>query len=163
MTETWPLSTQPVAVWPLITPAAVKLVLPPTVVAGALLGAALLAADGGGTVEVRRFLDGAGQAMLLPVGPAMVSLGLYTHTHAGLLRAAWRPLLAATALAAPLGMLAVAFGGRAAGGAFSGKKSSVQKTSQTFRKQLPARSAKKIFDPRREAPKEKKLCKKAYK
>ena len=103
------------ALSPLVTPASLALVLPPTVVAGGLLAAALLAADGGATAEVRRFLDGAGQALLLPVSPAMLSLGLYTYTHAGLLRAAWRPLLAATALAAPLGMLGVAYGGGALG------------------------------------------------
>ena len=94
-----------------LTPKALRLVFPPTVASGALLGAVLWSI--GGAPQIRRYLDGAGAAMLKPVSPAMISLGLLVHTHRPLLRAAWRPLLIACVLSAPLGMVATAHGGAA--------------------------------------------------
>jgi len=56
---------------------------------------------GGFRRAVGCYLDGAGLALMAAVQPAMVTLGLYAHTHNAVLRAQWRLLLALALLVAP--------------------------------------------------------------
>jgi len=91
------------------TPRSMAIFAPPTVASGIALGVLLWGF--GGQPQVKEYLDGCAQAMLIPVGPAMGTLGLLPYTYRGLLRATWRPMLMVCAIVAPAGLLATAFVG----------------------------------------------------
>ena len=95
-----------------IAPAPLRAACPPNIGAAFVLAPALLVA--GGATELQLYLSGAGEVLMACVQPAMVTLGLYAHTHRAALRRQSRPL-AALALAAPLLSLATALGGSALG------------------------------------------------
>mmetsp|Transcript_36322 Transcript_36322/g.121623 ORF Transcript_36322/g.121623 Transcript_36322/m.121623 type:complete len:317 (-) Transcript_36322:39-989(-) len=101
-------------------PEAVRRFVPPNVgCAIALLGILLASSAGQGAGGFRRavgcYLDGAGIALMAAVQPAMVTLGLYAHTHNAVLRAQWRLLLALALLVAPALLFGTACSGRALG------------------------------------------------
>ena len=91
-----------------VLPPAARRWLPPNVgCALALLPALLIA---GGMDEVREYLAGAGEAQLWAVQPAMVTLGLYAHTHRALFTRQ-AAAIGALAACAPCVLFAVAWAG----------------------------------------------------
>lgn len=99
----------------LIVPCRLHIYLPPTITASLVVGGGLasapsaarllIPADGSTTTApavAQAYLDGAGAALLRWVSPAMITLGLYGHTHRAMIIRYWKPLLAACAIGAPL-------------------------------------------------------------
>lgn len=102
-------------------PERLRLALPPTVIAGSsiivlVLGAAFCkhgkVQSTTVRAEARRYMEGAGASLMLPVPPALATLGLMTYTHRALLVARLGPVLVATAVATPVCLLCTAAVGR---------------------------------------------------
>eukprot|EP01065_Artemidia_motanka_P011767 TRINITY_DN16412_c0_g1_i2.p1 TRINITY_DN16412_c0_g1~~TRINITY_DN16412_c0_g1_i2.p1 ORF type:complete len:444 (+),score=39.10 TRINITY_DN16412_c0_g1_i2:49-1380(+) len=91
-------------------PTAVRRLIPPPLVAGVVSLVTVLCI--GGSVEAGLYIDGAGKLLMCPVPAAVVTLGLYSHTHKPMLMALRGPLLAACALGAPASFLLPALCGR---------------------------------------------------
>lgn len=89
--------------------------LPPTVCSGlgmvGLLTAIGFARDGGMEAvrrEAARYMDGGGRVLMTPVPPALITLGLMSHTHRQLLRQRLGPVILATAICAPVAFIGTA-------------------------------------------------------
>lgn len=93
------------------TPAAIKRYAPPNIGCAVVLLPILCVTNG--AEEVRTYLDGAGAYLLLAVKPAMVTLGLYTHTHRAVMLPQLGALLALATIVAPSLLFATAWAGRA--------------------------------------------------
>lgn len=86
----------------------------PNVGCAMLLVPLLLSLGGGASDRVKEYLDGAGRCMLWASQPAMVTLGLYSHTHRAVLLSQ-APALGALAVAGPLILFGIAYSGAALG------------------------------------------------
>ena len=96
-----------------LLPASARRFCPPNVGCALVLLPLLLTV--GGAREVRAYLDGAGCALLAAVQPAMVTLGLYTHTHRSVMAGQARALLVLATLVAPSLLFSIAYAGAALG------------------------------------------------
>ena len=90
-------------------PPAIRRFAPPNVACAIALLPLLLAT--GGSAEVRTYLDGAGAALLDAVKPAMVTLGLYAHTHRAVMRSQMAALAGLAFVIAPAILFGVARAG----------------------------------------------------
>jgi putative effector of murein hydrolase len=52
----------------------------------------------------RGYMDGPAQFFISPLGPAIATLGMLTHTHRHVIKAQWRGIVASCLLGAPLGL-----------------------------------------------------------
>ena len=95
-----------------VLPAPIRAFLPPNVGSGLLMLSVCLAV--GGLDEVRVYLAGAGAALLWLVQPAMITLGLYSYTHAAVVAHQARAMLA-LAVVSPALLFGLAWTGAAMG------------------------------------------------
>lgn len=83
-----------------VTPASIRIAVPPAITAGLVVGAACRAM--GGTEGVQEYLKGGGAWALSFVAPAVVTLGLFGESHRHLLRNQRAALAATVLLAMPI-------------------------------------------------------------
>lgn len=94
-----------------LLPPSIRTFVPPNVGCALVLLPLLLTS--GGSPAVRTYLDGAGAALLASVQPAIVTLGLYTHTHRAMMQHQRLALCALAAVVAPALLFGVAWAGAA--------------------------------------------------